>query len=58
MNRRGLPYQFKQTDLAAQESVASRQGPLLAVLFNDRKKIVILSTCGSARQVPAPDFLS
>lgn len=48
-NRKGMPQSFKTTRLPKGGVLAKSQGPLLAVLFSDRRHVKFLTTHETAR---------
>ncbi|KAJ8311820.1 hypothetical protein KUTeg_010633 [Tegillarca granosa] len=48
-SRKGIPKGLKQLRLPKKEIAARKQGPLLALLWSDRKQIMLFSTTGTTR---------
>lgn len=49
--RKGMPSSFKKARLPKGDTIVKSQGPLMAVLYSDRRHVTVLSTTGSSRMI-------
>ena len=47
--RKGTPQSFKQAKPPKGTTIVKSQGPLMTVLYNDRRRVTFLTTPGSAK---------
>ena len=47
-SRKGMPPSFRNTNLPRGEMTVKSQGPVMAVLWSDRRRVTLLTTTGSA----------
>ena len=50
-SRKGMPNSFKHVRLPKGNTLVKSQGPLMAVLYSDRRQVTLLTTAGSAKYV-------
>jgi len=50
-SRKGMPNSFKHVRLPKGDTLVKSQGPLMAVLYSDRRQVTLLTTAGSAKYV-------
>ena len=48
-SRKGMPNSFKHVRLPKGDTFVKSQGPLMAVLYSDRRQVTHLTTAGSAK---------
>jgi hypothetical protein len=50
-SRKGMPNSSKHVRLPKGNTLVKSQGPLMAVLYSDRRQVTLLTTAGSAKYV-------
>jgi hypothetical protein len=50
-SRKGMPNSFKHVRLPKRDTLVKSQGPLMAILYSDRRQVTLLTTAGSAKYV-------